>query len=190
MLGKRPENLDDSIYIHPLAFVESKDIGNKTRVWAFAHIMQEAKVGSNCNVCEHVFIENGAIVGNNVTIKNQISIWDKVEINDNVFLGPNVVFTNDLIPRVEYRKENPELLPTLIKEGASIGANAVIVCGNQVGKYSFIAAGSVVINDVPDHTLVAGNPAVIMGKICKCAKTIFKEESVKKSCDFCQYILN
>lgn len=186
MLGERPEGLDPSVFVHQLAFVESKDIGQETRVWAFAHIMKGAKVGSGCNIGENAFVESGAIVGNGVTVKNQISIWDKVIVEDDAFLGPNVVFTNDMNPRSFAKKSPEEFLNTYIKKGSTLGAGCVIVCGNSVGEYSFVAAGAVVTKDVPPYSLVQGNPARVTGRVCKCLKTIVKGDNPKKTCPTCQ----
>lgn len=156
-------------FAHPLALIDTDEIGDRTRVWAFAHVMKGARVGSDCNIGEHSFIEDGATLGNNVTVKNGVSIWARVTVEDNCFLGPHCVFTNDMNPRA-YIKKGPEaLLPTLIKANSTIGANAVIVCGNTIGRFAFVGAGSVVIRDVQEYALVAGNPARQIGWICECA---------------------
>jgi acetyltransferase-like isoleucine patch superfamily enzyme len=144
-------------YVHPSALCESDKVGKNTRIWAFAHILKDVVIGEDCNLCDYTFIESGARIGNRVTIKNGISIWDGVTIEDDVFLGPNCVLTNDTFPRskihfAEYEK-------TLIKQGASIGANATILCGIVIGKYCMIGAGAVVTKSVPDFALMAGNPA-------------------------------
>ncbi len=167
---------------HPMALVESEEIGKGTRIWAFAHIMKGAKVGQNCNIGDHCFIESGAVVGNNVTIKNGVSVWDKVKIENNVFLGPNVVLTNDLLPR---SKKDWIPMETVIREGATIGANATLICGIEIGAYSMVGAGAVVSRSVPPYTLVYGNPARIRGYICQCArKLIFKNnKAVCTNCD-------
>ncbi len=156
-------------FAHPLALIDTDEIGDRTRVWAFAHVMKGARVGSDCNIGEHSFIEGGATLGNNVTVKNGVSVWAHVTVEDNCFLGPHCVFTNDMNPRA-YIKKGPEaLLPTLVKENSTIGANAVIVCGNTIGRFAFVGAGSVVIRDVQEYALVAGNPARQIGWICECA---------------------
>jgi acetyltransferase-like isoleucine patch superfamily enzyme len=166
---------------HPMALVESEEIGEGSRVWAFAHIMKGAKVGQNCNIGDHCFIESGAVVGDNVTIKNGVSVWDKVKIENNVFLGPNVVLTNDLLPR---SKKDWVPMETIIREGATIGANATIICGVEIGTYSMVGAGAVVSRSVPPYALVYGNPARIRGYICRCArKLIFKNN--KATCTNC-----
>jgi UDP-2-acetamido-3-amino-2,3-dideoxy-glucuronate N-acetyltransferase len=160
--------VEQEVFIHPHALVETADIGAGTRVWAFAHVMNGARVGAGCNICDHAFIESGAIVGNGVTVKNGVAIWDRVTIEDQVFLGPNCVLTNDFNPRAAVRKSHPELLPTRIGRGATIGANATIVCGVTIGRSAFIGAGTVVIRSVPDFALMVGNPARQVGWMCAC----------------------
>ncbi len=153
--------------IHSSAIVEISDLPASTNVWAFAHIMAGAHVGHHCNICDHVFIEAGAIVGNGVTIKNNALIWKGVTIADYCFIGPGVAFTNDRTPRSPRmprirdlkRDESDWLQKTIVDEGASIGANATICPGITLGAYCMIAAGSVVTRDVPAYALVAGNPA-------------------------------
>lgn len=147
-------------YIHPLADVQSKDIGEGTRVWQFCVIFAQAKIGANCNICAQVLIENDVIVGNNVTVKSGVQLWDGVRIEDNVFIGPNVTFTNDLFPR---SKVYPEQFPqTIVKTGASIGANATILPGITIGENAMIGAGAVVTKDVSAGTVVIGNPAKVV----------------------------
>ena len=142
--------------IHPLSEVQSTNIGEGTTVWQFCVILYGAKIGKNCNINCHVFIENDVIIGDNVTIKPGVQIWDGITIEDNVFIGPNATFTNDLRPR---SKNYPEhCLKTTIKRGASIGANATILPGITIGKNAMIGAGSVIINDVSPNTVWAGNP--------------------------------
>lgn len=167
--------LDPSVFVHERALCESDEVGPRTRVWAFAHIMKGARVGADCNVCDHAFIESGAVVGDRVTIKNCVLIWDKVTIEDEVFLGPNMVFTNDMRPRVAFKKDPSAFLPTLVGRGVSIGANATIVCGVTLGEQAFVGAGSVVIRDVPAHALVVGNPARRIAWVCACGETLTGE---------------
>jgi len=161
-------SLDPSVFVHPNALCESDDVGPRTRVWAFAHVMLGAVVGEDCNVCDHAFIEGGARIGDRVTVKNNVLLWDKVTVEDDVFLGPNVVFTNDLEPRVAFKKSPEEFTPTWVRRGASIGANATIVCGVTIGEQSMVGAGSVVTHDVPRHALVLGTPARQNGWVCVC----------------------
>ncbi|RME04212.1 MAG: N-acetyltransferase [Planctomycetota bacterium] len=160
------------IFIHPKALVESEEVGSGCRVWAFAHIMKGARVGRNCNICDHSFIESGVILGDGVTVKNGVQIYDGVVVEDEVFLGPNMIFTNDRNPRAGYKKDRSEFLPTLVKKGASIGANATIVCGVTIGTYAFVGAGSVVTKDVKDHQIVVGNPARAIGFMCCCGERL------------------
>lgn len=143
--------------IHPLSDVKAANIGEGTSIWQFVVVLPEAKIGANCNICSHVFIENDVVIGNNVTVKNGVQIWDGITVEDNVFIGPNVTFTNDLFPR---SKQYPESFGrTIIKKGASIGANATILPGITIGESAMIGAGSVVTKDVPAKTVVLGNPA-------------------------------
>jgi acetyltransferase-like isoleucine patch superfamily enzyme len=154
--------------VHPLALCESTDVGAGTRIWPFAHVMQGAHVGAGCNIGEHAFIEDGAWVGDGVTVKNGVLIWDRVVIEDFVFLGPGAVFTNDLVPRAGNGRTREEFLPTLVQRGATIGANATVVCGVTIGRHALVGAGAVVTRDVPPYALVLGNPAVQVGWVCEC----------------------
>jgi len=158
--------------IHPTAEVQSQNIGNGTRIWQFCVILKNAVIGENCNINFNVFIENDVVIGNNVTIKSGVQIWDGIIIEDHVFIGPNVSFTNDLLPRSKNYPD--EFLKTTIKEGASIGANATIIGGITIGKFSLIGAGSVVTKNIPDHTLWYGNPALFKGYVCRCGKKLNK----------------
>jgi acetyltransferase-like isoleucine patch superfamily enzyme len=164
--------LDPSVFVHDKALCESDDVGPRTRVWAFAHVMKGAVVGADCNIGDHAFIESGATLGDRVTVKNAVLVWDKVTVEDDVFLGPNMVFTNDMNPRAAFKKPPDRFLPTLVKRGASIGANATIVCGLTIGEQAFVGAGSVVIRDVPAHALVVGNPARRTGWLCACGEKL------------------
>lgn len=156
-------------FAHPQSIVETRDVGKGTRIWAFTHVMKGVRVGANCNVGEHCYIESGVVVGNDVVIKNGVALWDGVVVESGAFLGPNCVFTNDLFPR---SKVITERLQTSIGEGASIGANATLLCGIEIGRYSLIGAGSVVTKSVPDFALVAGNPARLRGHICRCGEKL------------------
>ena len=163
---------DPSVFVHERALCESDAIGACTRVWAVAHVMKGAVIGSDCNVGDHAFVESGARLGNHVTVKNCVLVWDKVTVEDEVFLGPNMVFTNDMNPRVAFKKSADSFLPTLVRRGASIGANATIVCGITIGTNAFVGAGSVVIRDVPAHAMVVGNPARRIGWMCACGEKL------------------
>jgi len=152
--------LEVNYFIHKLACVETKNIGSGTRIWAFAHILSGAVIGRDVNICDHTFIENDVIVGNRVTIKCGVYLWDGVRLEDDVFVGPNAAFTNDRFPRSrQYLDKFPE---TIIKQGASIGANATILPGITVGRNAMIGAGAVVTHDVPDNAVMVGNPARII----------------------------
>lgn len=158
------------IKIHPTSDVQSQNIGDNTLIWQFCVILKHAVIGENCNINCNVFIENEVIIGNNVTIKPGVQIWDSITIEDNVFIGPNVTFTNDLIPR---SKKYPEKFEkTIIKKGASIGANATIIAGHTIGEYALVGAGSVVTKDIPPYTVWYGNPAVQKGHITKDGRII------------------
>jgi UDP-2-acetamido-3-amino-2,3-dideoxy-glucuronate N-acetyltransferase len=144
-------------FIHQTADVQTKEIGDETNIWQFCVILKNAKIGANCNINSHTFIENDVIIGDNVTVKCGVYLWDGIKIEDNVFIGPNVTFTNDKYPR---SKQYPQKFQrTLIKEGSSIGANATILGGVYIGEKSMIGAGSVVTKNVPDGELWMGNPA-------------------------------
>jgi len=150
-------------FIHKLADVQSKNIGNNTKVWQFVVVLKDAVIGNNCNINAQVFIENKVIIGNSVTIKSGVQIWDGVIVEDDVFIGPNVTFTNDLVPR---SKQYPDIFKeTIIKKGASIGANTTIIAGNKIGEYSLIGAGSVVTKSIGKNELWYGNPAKHKGYI-------------------------
>lgn len=139
------------MFIHPLSDVQSNNIGQDTKIWQFCVVLEKAVIGKNCNICAHVLIENDVIIGDNVTVKSGVQLWDGIRIEDNVFIGPNVTFTNDLYPR---SKKYPEkFLQTIVKKGASIGANATIIPGITIGENAMIAAGSIVTKDVPANTL-------------------------------------
>lgn len=137
---------------HDLAVVETQNIGNDTRIWAFAHILPGAKIGSNCNICDHTFIENDVIVGNNVTIKCGVYLWDATRVEDDVFIGPNATFTNDKYPK---SKQPPaKFFPIILRKGCSIGANATILPNVTVGENAIVGAGAIVTKDVPNNSIV------------------------------------
>ena len=163
------------VFVHEKALCESEEVGPGTRIWAFAHVMEGARVGAGCNVGDHAFIESGAVVGDRVTIKNAVLVWDGVTIEDEVFVGPNVVFTNDLAPRVAFKIRPEDFVPTRVRRGASLGAQATIVCGVTIGENAMVGAGSVVLRDVPAHALVVGNPARHAGWACACGKRLAQD---------------
>ena len=147
-------------FAHNAAIVEvGSKIGMRTRIWAFTHILPGAIIGEDCNICDHVYIENDVSIGNRVTIKCGVQIWDGMTLEDDVFVGPNATFTNDIYPR---SKKPFELRRTIVKRGATIGANATILCGISIGAGAMVGAGAVVIEDVPPQAVVVGNPAKII----------------------------
>jgi len=166
---------DASVFVHDRALCESDDVGPGTRVHAFAQVMRGAIIGRDCNICGHAFVESGARIGDRVTVKNNVMVWDKVVVEDEVFLGPNVVLTNDPNPRVAFKKSPDAFLPTRIRRGATLGANATIVCGVTIGPCAFVGAGAVVTRDVPAHALVYGNPARQRGWMCACGEKLSRE---------------
>jgi UDP-2-acetamido-3-amino-2,3-dideoxy-glucuronate N-acetyltransferase len=151
------------VFVHERGICESSHVGRGTRIWAFAHVLPGARIGVDCNICDHVFIENDVVVGDRVTIKSGVQLWDGVRIEDDVFVGPNVTFTNDPFPR---SKAPPKrFLTTILKEGASIGANGTLLPGVTIGQNAMVGAGAVVTKSVPPHAIVAGNPASITGYV-------------------------
>jgi acetyltransferase-like isoleucine patch superfamily enzyme len=181
---------DAEVYIHPQALVEATEIGAGTRIWAFAHVLAGARIGSNCNLGDMTFVEGGAIIGDNVTLKNNVCVWEGVTLESGVFVGPNVAFTNDLYPRsprmphgkARYADKQNWLVPTIVEEGCSIGANATIVAGVRLGKYCLVAAGAVVARDVEPFALVAGCPARRIGTVCRCGT---RQENGTTACAKC-----
>ena len=150
-------------FSHPQAIVESSHIGKGTRIWAFAHILPGAVIGEDCNLCDNTFIENDVSVGNRVTIKSGVQLWDGITVEDDVFIGPNATFTNDPFPRSKHYLES--VSRTVIRKGASIGANATILPGLTVSQFAMVGAGAVVTKDVPPYAIVVGNPARISGYV-------------------------
>jgi acetyltransferase-like isoleucine patch superfamily enzyme len=149
--------------IHELSDVQSTNIGKNTTIWQYVVILPKANIGENCNINCHVFIENDVIIGNNVTIKSGVQIWDGICIEDNVFIGPNVTFTNDLVPR---SKQYPETFrKTILKKGSSIGANATLLSGIEIGEYALVGSGSVLTKTIENNSVWYGNPAVKMGYV-------------------------
>jgi acetyltransferase-like isoleucine patch superfamily enzyme len=151
----------DQAFIHPLAEVKAKQVGDRTRIWQFVVALPGARVGADCNICSHCFIENDVIVGDRVTIKNGVQLWDGLRVGDDVFIGPNVTFSNDKFPRS--RQHLDSVLVTEIEPGASLGAGATIVPGLKIGRGAMVGAGAVVTRSVPPYAVVAGNPARIIG---------------------------
>lgn len=151
----------DGPYIHPAAICESDNIGRATRIWAFAHVLRGARIGEDCNICDHVFIEDDVVLGDRTTVKSGVQLWNGVRTGIDVFIGPNATFTNDPFPRSKQFLTTP--VPTVIEDGASIGANATVVPGVRIGRHAMVGAGSVVTSNVPPNAVVMGNPARITG---------------------------
>jgi len=166
--------------IHPTAEVQTKNIGKGTSIWQYSVVLKNAIIGRNCNINFNVFIENEVIIGDNVTIKSGVQLWDGLRIEDDVFIGPNVTFTNDFRPRS--KKYPDKFLETIIKKGASIGANSTIVGGITIGSFAMIGAGSVVTKNIPDYTLWFGVPAVFKAYVCKCGRKL-DENLFCKNCE-------
>lgn len=165
-------------FVHESSYIdESCKIGENTNIWHFSHVMQGCSIGHGCNIGQNVFIASDVHIGNNVKIQNNVSLYTGIICEDNVFLGPSCVFTNVINPRSFVERKN-EYKNTLLKIGASIGANSTIICGNTIGKYSLVGAGSVITKDVPDYTIVAGNPAKVIGYICECGEKLKFDKNI------------
>lgn len=157
---------------------EGAVVGKGTEIWHFSHIMSGARVGNNCLLGQGVFIDNRVKIGNNVKIMNGVSVYALVTIEDGVFCGPSMTFTNVKNPRAGIQRCLDEYLPTLVKRGATIGANATIICGNTIGQYAFVGAGAVVTKDIPDYAIAYGNPARVVGWMCKCGEGLVFETGI------------
>ncbi len=169
-----------SAFVHPTAIVESESIGAGSRIWAYAHVLAGAVVGKNVNICDHSFIEGGAHVGDNVTIKNNVCVWDGITIEDDVFVGPGVTLTNDDSPRSRrmaqaierYAVRERWLRQTTLRRGCSIGANATILPGLELGRYCLVGAAAIVTKDVGPFQLVLGAPARVVASVCRCGSRL------------------
>lgn len=171
-------------FIHPSSYVdEGCSIGKGTKIWHFSHIMSSCKIGERCNIGQNVVISPGVKLGNGCKIQNNVSIYTGVECEDDVFLGPSCVFTNVINPRAFIERKS-EYRKTVVKKGASIGANATIVCGHDIGRYAFVGAGAVVTKNVPDYAMVYGSPARVQGYVCKCGEKLSFEGN-KALCRAC-----
>lgn len=174
-------------FVHESAYVDlPSTIGTGTQIWHFSHIMQNVVIGENCKIAQNVFVAAGVQIGRNVKIQNNVSVYAGVILEDDVFCGPSCVFTNVKTPRSAFpRNTQDDYFVTLVKQGATIGANATIICGHTIGKYAFIGAGATVTKDIPDYALVYGNPAKQAGWMCECGAKLedFRETTVCRACD-------
>lgn len=170
-------------FVHESSYIdENVHIGKDTKIWHYSHVQKGAIIGERCSLGQNVNVSNNVIIGNDVKIQNNVSIYEGVEIEDYVFCGPSCVFTNDLTPRAKYPKGSSYYRKTLVMTGASIGANATIVCGHTIGRWAMVAAGAVVVDDVADFVLVAGIPAKQIGWVCECGNKL----SNNLVCDSCK----
>lgn len=168
----------ESFYAHPTSVIDGgASIGDGTKIWHFCHVQSGARIGRNCSLGQNVNVSNNVSIGDGCRIQNNVSVYEGVTLEDFVFCGPSMVFTNDLAPRARYPKGRANYKRTLVKEGASIGANATIVCGCTIGEWSMVAAGAVVTRDVPAHALVAGVPARQVGWVCECGARLRGDNS-------------
>lgn len=171
-----------SVTVHPSAIVdEGATIGEGSRVWHWVHVCAEAIIGKRCSLGQNVFVGNKVVIGDNVKIQNNVSVYDNVTLEDDVFCGPSMVFTNVYNPRSAIPRKD-EYRPTLVKKGATIGANATIICGLTIGRYAFIGAGAVVTKDVPDYALVVGNPAKQIGWMNEQGERVIDEHQADSEC--------
>ena len=168
--------MSDKYFVHPTSIIdEDVVIGEGTKVWHFSHVQKGARIGENCSLGQNVNVSNNVTIGNGCKLQNNVSLYEGVELEDYVFCGPSCVFTNDLTPRAKYPKGHANYKKTLIKKGASIGANATIVCGHTVGEWALIGAGAVVTSNVSAHALMLGVPARQKGWACECGQVLNKE---------------
>jgi len=180
-LGTKPFFVHESSYVD-----EPSDIGEGTKIWHFSHVMGNATIGARCIIGQNVVIGPHVKIGNNVKIQNNVSVYEGVELEDDVFCGPSMVFTNVNTPRSGTpRNTSAHYLRTLVRRGASIGANATIVCGNSIGEFGFVGAGSVVTSDVPAYALVYGNPARVHGFACQCGVKLQFDGNQRSQCSEC-----
>lgn len=172
-------------FLHETSCVDEPcEIGAGTKIWHFSHVLAGSRIGNDCTIGQNVMIGPDVTIGPKCKIQNNVSIYKGVTLEDGVFCGPSMVFTNVINPRAEIERKD-EFLPTMVRRGASIGANATIICGNTIGKYALVGAGSVVVADVPDYALVVGNPAKKIGDVCVCGIRLVGDEWTDTSCREC-----
>lgn len=174
--------MEKEFFVHESSYVDDDvEIGKGTKIWHFCHIQKGARIGEKCSLGQNVNISNNVKIGNGVKIQNNVAVYEGVELEDYVFCGPSMVFTNDLTPRSKYPKGSAGYIKTIVKYGATIGANATIVCGTTLGKWCLIGSGAVVTKDVKDYALMVGNPAKQIGWACECGE-VLDDSLVCKSC--------
>lgn len=177
---------DKNYFVHESSYIDDDvEIGEGTKIWHFCHIQRGAHIGKRCSLGQNVNVSNHVKVGDGCKLQNNVSLYEGVELENDVFCGPSCVFTNDLTPRAKYPKGSAGYKKTLIKEGASIGANATVVCGHTVGKWALIGAGAVVASDVPDHALMLGVPAQQRGWVCECGQVLRQTGNSDYRCPDC-----
>jgi acetyltransferase-like isoleucine patch superfamily enzyme len=176
-------NNANNIFVHETAHIsEDVHIGDGTKVWINAQIREQVRIGANCVISKDVYIDHGVTIGDNCKVQNGVSIYSGVTVGDGVFIGPNACFTNDLYPRAE--NNDWKIHTTIVKKGASIGANATLVCGHTIGEFAMVGAGSVVASDVEPYALVVGNPARAIGRVCRCGA-----RADSGSCSVCGFVI-
>jgi len=180
--------VSDGYFVHETSVVDlGADIGEGTQIWHFSHIMAGAKIGKRCKLGQNVFVARGAVLGQNCKIQNNVSIYEGVVLEDDVVCGPSMVFTNIKTPRSAFvRNTSDDYLETLVKRGASVGANATVLCGVTIGCHAFVGAGSLVSRDVPDFALVYGVPAVVRGWACECGMRLTFDDASEAECSECR----
>lgn len=179
------KNMNKEYFAHESSYIdETAKIGKGTKIWHFSHIMNDCVIGDDCNIGQNVVISPNVKLGNNIKVQNNVSVYTGVICEDDVFLGPSCVFTNVINPR-SFISRKEEYKPTILKKGCSIGANATIVCGHNIGKYALIGAGTVVTKDVPDYALYIGNPGRLVGYICECGIKLVKDGETTYHCPTC-----